>query len=72
LLFGFLLSFYTNPWIDKSGYKAAFGAMAGIIGGIILLGAPIFIYGKRIRNTTWRWKVIRSLAHWEEDREVGE
>ncbi|EXK27068.1 hypothetical protein FOMG_16331 [Fusarium oxysporum f. sp. melonis 26406] len=70
--FGFLLSFYTNPWINKSGYKAAFGAMAGIIGGIILLGAPIFIYGKRIRNTTWRWKVIRSLAHWEEDREVGE
>ncbi|KAG5806262.1 hypothetical protein H9Q74_009001 [Fusarium xylarioides] len=70
--FGFLLSFYTNPWINKSGYKSAFGAMAGIVGGIILLGAPIFIYGKRIRNTTWRWKVIRSLAHWEEDREVGE
>lgn len=27
--FGFLLSFYTNPWIAESGYSRAFGAMVG-------------------------------------------
>ncbi|KAH7145363.1 major facilitator superfamily domain-containing protein [Dactylonectria estremocensis] len=71
-LIGFLLSFYTNPWIAKDGYAGAFGAMAGITGGIILLGIPVYVYGKRIRHTTWNWGFIRNFAHWDEDREVGE
>ncbi|KAF2631524.1 hypothetical protein BU25DRAFT_437279 [Macroventuria anomochaeta] len=51
--FGFLLSFYTNPWVQKSGYLNAYGAMAGISSGLIILGVPFFVWGDRIRNTIW-------------------
>ncbi|KAH6957397.1 major facilitator superfamily domain-containing protein [Fusarium avenaceum] len=71
-VFGFLLSFYTNPWIAKSGYANAFGAMAGISGCIILMWIPMYIWGGRIRQVTWGWSFIRRLAHWHQDREVGE
>ncbi|KAF7553023.1 hypothetical protein G7046_g7212 [Stylonectria norvegica] len=70
-LFGFLLSFYTNPWINSSGYQNAFGAMAGIAASILLLWIPMYIWGKKTRHITWRWRVI-SLIHWDDDREVGE
>ncbi|KAF5656720.1 major facilitator superfamily transporter [Fusarium heterosporum] len=70
--FGFLLSFYTNPWINESGYSNAFGAMAGISGGVLLLWIPMFIWGQRVRQTTWSWGFIKILVHWHGDREVGE
>jgi hypothetical protein len=70
--FGFLLSFYTNPWIAESGYERAFGAMAGISGGVMLCWIPMYIFGKRIRHVTWHWAFIKRLAHWDEDREVDE
>ncbi|KAF5556334.1 transcription factor Pig1p [Fusarium mexicanum] len=70
--FGFLLSFYTNPWIDKSGYANAFGAMAGISGAVILCWVPIYIWGRRIRHATWSWGYIERFVHWNVDREVGE
>ncbi|KAK4234686.1 major facilitator superfamily domain-containing protein [Achaetomium macrosporum] len=70
--FGFLLSFYTNPWITQSGYEVAFGTMAAISGGVILCWIPMFVFGSRIRRVTWGWGFIRRLAHWHEDREVGE
>lgn len=70
--FGFLLSFYTNPWIQKSGYQAAFGAMAGISGAVMLFAIPFFFWGKRIRHATWNWPIMKSIVHWHADREVGE
>jgi len=70
--FGFLLSFYTNPWIAKSGYERAYGAMAGISGAVMLFWLPMYVFGERIRRSTWHWAFIRRLAHWHEDREVGE
>ena len=70
--FGFLLSFYTNPWIAQAGYVKAFGAMAGISGGIIALWLVFYFFGNRIRHVSWEWGFIRKLAHWHEDREVGE
>ncbi|KAK7538432.1 major facilitator superfamily domain-containing protein [Phyllosticta citribraziliensis] len=70
--FGFLLSFYTNPWINKDGYERAFGAMAGITGAVILGFIPFYFYGKRIRHATWKWRIVRSCVHWDQDREVGE
>lgn len=70
-LFGFLLSFYTNPWVEQSGYQDAFGTMAGISAGVIVLAGPLYIWGKSIRHITWNWPVI-SYVHWEDDREVGE
>ncbi|KAK8212282.1 major facilitator superfamily domain-containing protein [Phyllosticta capitalensis] len=70
--FGFLLSFYTNPWINKDGYERAFGAMAGISGAVLLGFIPFYLYGKRIRHATWKWGFVRALVHWDQDREVGE
>ncbi|KAF4334662.1 transcription factor Pig1p [Fusarium beomiforme] len=65
--FGFLLSFYTNPWIDSSGYSNAFGAMAGISGSILVLWIPMYVWGQRIRQATWSWGFIESLVHWHKD-----
>ncbi|EOD51269.1 putative mfs transporter protein [Neofusicoccum parvum UCRNP2] len=70
--FGFLLSFYTNPWIAQSGYERSFGAMAGISGAVMLGWIPFYVFGRRIRHATWQWGFVRKLAHWDEDREVGE
>ncbi|KAK0631993.1 major facilitator superfamily domain-containing protein [Immersiella caudata] len=70
-LFGFLLSFYTNTWVEQSGYIGAFGTMAGISGAVIFMALPLFLWGKRIRQATWGWRVI-SYIHWSDDREVGE
>ena len=70
-LFGFLLSFYTNPWINKSGYQDAYGAMAGISAGVLIMWIPLYYWGKQIRHTTWNWPML-SFLHWTDDREVGE
>ncbi|KAI8671278.1 MFS domain-containing protein [Fusarium keratoplasticum] len=70
-LFGFFLSFYTNPWINNSGYQIAYGTMAGIAAAILILWIPLYIWGKRIRYATWNWPLV-SYIHWYGDREVGE
>lgn len=70
-LFGFLLSFYTNPWINMAGYMNAYGAMAGIASAVLLMWVPFYIWGKRVRQATWNWS-ITSYVHWSKDREVGE
>ncbi|KAG6363308.1 hypothetical protein INS49_008405 [Diaporthe citri] len=70
-LFGFLLSFYTNPWVEQSGYLNAYGAMAGIAAAILILWVPLYVWGRHVRHVTWSWPVI-SYVHWSEDREVGE
>ncbi|RFU81448.1 mfs transporter [Trichoderma arundinaceum] len=70
-LFAFFLSFETNPWVELSGYQDAYGAMAGIAGGILIMWIPLYFWGKKIRHYSWRWRVI-SFIHWDNDREVGE
>ncbi|KAL6828593.1 MFS general substrate transporter [Trichoderma camerunense] len=70
-LFAFFLSFETNPWINLSGYRDAFGAMAGIAGGVLIMWIPLYFWGKKIRHYSWKWRVI-SFIHWDNDREVGE
>ncbi|KAJ5746508.1 major facilitator superfamily domain-containing protein [Penicillium odoratum] len=69
--FGFLLFFYTNPWIAKDGFLTSTGAMAGILGAVILGGIPMYIWGKQIRHSTLRWRVM-DIVRWNEDRETGE
>ena len=69
--FGFLLSFYTNPWIAKVGYMNAYGTMAGIAAVVLLFAIPMYLFGKRIRHVTWHWSVVK-YVHWDDDREVGE
>ncbi|KAJ6782515.1 hypothetical protein PWT90_01660 [Aphanocladium album] len=70
-LFGFFLSFETNPWINKSGYQDAYGAMAGISAAVIIMWIPLYFWGKALRTKTWRWRIM-SLVRWADDREVGE
>ncbi|KAJ2969826.1 hypothetical protein NQ176_g8472 [Zarea fungicola] len=70
-LFGFFLSFETNPWVNKSGYQNAYGAMAGISAAVIIMWIPLYFWGKALRTRTWRWKIM-SVVRWADDREVGE
>ncbi|GAP83480.1 putative MFS transporter [Rosellinia necatrix] len=70
-LFGFLLSFYTNPWVEEVGYLTAYGTMAAIAAGVLLLWIPLYFWGSSLRQRTWRWRLI-SYIHWTNDREVGE
>lgn len=70
-LFGFLFAFETNPWIDQSGYQNAYGAMAGISAGVLILWWPLYVWGKRVRHSTWKWPVVY-FVRWGHDREVGE
>lgn len=70
-LFGFLLSFYTNPWITSQGYALAFGEMAILASVLIASGIPLYWYGARIRMSSLNWKVMRFLK-WSADREMGE
>ena len=68
--FGFLLSFYTNPWIAETGYSVAFGTMAGIACGVLILWVPLYIWGRQIRLATLRWSLMTKTIGWNEDREV--
>jgi hypothetical protein len=56
--FGFGFSYGVIPWVDGSGFQRAFGTMVGINCGIMLLGVPLWYFGKQIRNKTAEWKVI--------------
>ncbi|CAI7623850.1 unnamed protein product [Penicillium manginii] len=69
--FGFLLGFYTNPWVEIHGYNIAYGEMAAICGGVLICWIPFFIWGKTIRQTTLSWSVMK-WVRWDDDREVGE
>jgi hypothetical protein len=69
--FGFVLSFYTNPWIESAGYINAFGALAGICAAILVLWIPLYISGKEIRVWSLGLRVLKGV-HWGADREVGE
>jgi len=70
--FGFLLAFYTNPWVGEASCSLTYSTMAGIPGGLISLGVIIYFFGKWIRRATGHWRYDRKLAHWNDDREVDE
>jgi hypothetical protein len=70
-MFGFLLSFYTNPWIDAVGYTQAYCSMAGISGGVLIMWIPFFYFGKRIRLEFYHAKFMQWVK-WDDDRETGE
>ncbi|CAK7233776.1 hypothetical protein SBRCBS47491_008726 [Sporothrix bragantina] len=69
--FGFLLGFYTNPWVDTHGYAVAYGEMAAICGGVLVFWIPLFIWGKALREKTISWRIMK-YVRWDVDREVGE
>jgi hypothetical protein len=57
-IFAFGFSYGIVPWVTLDGFKGAFGAMCGIQFAIVLLGLPLWYYGKQIRHTSAAWKVI--------------
>jgi hypothetical protein len=70
--FGFLISFYTNPWVQKSGYIEAFGILAGISGAVFICFVPFYLWGDYLRTSSWKWGFVKKFLHWNVDREVGE
>ena len=44
------LSYFVNHWIMEGGPVQMFGVFAGISGFVILLGVPVYIWGKRYRS----------------------
>jgi hypothetical protein len=57
-VFAFGFSYAIVPWISAQGYKDAFGTMAGVQFGVVLLGLPLWYWGKQIRHASANWKVI--------------
>jgi hypothetical protein len=61
-MFGFLLSFLTNPWIDAAGYELAFSEMASISGGVLLFFVPFYFFGRQIRNSGADSAILRMIS----------
>jgi len=57
-IFAFGFSYGVVPWVTLDGYPGAFGAMAGIQCGLMLLGIPLYLYGKQLRHRSGAWKII--------------
>ena len=57
-VFGFGFSYGVIPWIKASGFQIAFGTMVAIHCAILLLGVPLYYWGKQIRHKSASWKVI--------------
>lgn len=65
---GFLLSFYTNVWVVNQGYLNSYSEFAGISAFVFLLAAPLYIWGKQIREASMKWKAFK-LIKWNDDRD---
>jgi len=57
-IFAFGFSYGVVPWVTLDGYIGAFGAMAGIQMALVLMGVPLWYYGKQIRHKSGGWKII--------------
>jgi MFS family permease len=58
-IISFGVSYGISPFIDGSGYDGAFGTFGGLTAALGLLGIPVFIWGKKIRELTGRYAVDR-------------
>ncbi len=55
-----------------SFFPLAFGEMAAISGGFLLLTVPLYLFGARIRTASFKWRIM-NLIGWNADRDdVGE
>jgi hypothetical protein len=52
------MSYYVNNWIATEGPMQMFGVFAGISAFVILLGIPVYIWGKRYRSFWSRHNVM--------------
>jgi hypothetical protein len=56
-IFGFGFGYAVVPWINRSGVTVFFGSLAGMLFGSVLLGLPLWYWGKEIRHATAKWKL---------------
>jgi hypothetical protein len=57
-VFGFGFGYAIIPWIGAWGFSGAFGATATIYFLSVLLGIPLYYWGKRIRHASAKWRLI--------------
>jgi hypothetical protein len=65
------MSYYVNHWIAVGGPMQMFGSFAGISGFVILLGVPLYIWGKRYRSFWARHNLMRLAGLKSHDEAVG-
>jgi MFS family permease len=53
------MSYYVNNWIGRGGPMQMFGSFAGISVFVILLGVPLYVFGKRYRSFWARHNLMR-------------
>ncbi|KUM59905.1 hypothetical protein ACN42_g7240 [Penicillium freii] len=56
-IISFGVSYGISPFIDRNGYDGAFGTFGGLTAALGLLGVPVFIWGKNIRERTGKFTV---------------
>ena len=56
-IISFGVSYGISPFIDRIGYDGAFSTFGGLTATLGLIGIPVFIWGKKIRELTGRYAV---------------
>lgn len=56
-IISFGVSYGIQPFIERSGYDGAFATFGGLTAALGLLGIPVFIWGRKIRQHTGRFTV---------------
>ena len=64
---GFVLGFYTNTWVVNQGYIPAYGQMAAIEGGLLLLSVPMYFYGRQLRISSAKWPFMQWALNWKDE-----
>jgi hypothetical protein len=60
-VFSFAFAYSIIPWLTHWGFARVFGTMAGIMFGIVLLGLPLWYWGKLFRHVSAKWKIIMTI-----------
>lgn len=62
-IISFGTSYGTAPFIESHGYDGAFGVFAALTGALGLIGVPVYLFGKRIRQFTGRFAKTSPVEH---------
>ena len=53
-IFAFGMGYFFVPWYESAGPKTQFGIIGGVCAGLMFLGIPIYIFGKKMRAFWYR------------------
>ncbi|KAL3255736.1 hypothetical protein ABHI18_008109 [Aspergillus niger] len=62
-IIGFGVSYGLNPMVAKYSYPAAMGILAGVVGGVLLLGVPVYFYNPMVTD---------AVDYYVDGRKVGD